>query len=542
VIEIGLNATRRLSEKLEVTDVHDINAEQEESIAGHLGNSRRQLAKRNVRRRRSKRFRAECSNTTFDEEDEEVDDGYNRRQLAKRNVRRRRNRRFRAFDSGEWLESLTVSIGSNETGGVCMKDFGVINSSFHPDYCCGEPDGNAVILYLDVSTKDFAEASVSECLVNCEDGDEACNEQCKESKFRSAGSKELFPSTNNGTGAAVGQNVLVVNGTDCGIDSNIDGGVICVQQDATAPCVGKPGNALLGIHPTTGLEMVTAIAEGDCNSSEARAYAPLNMMTNWLCGNNGIYCPPQESTVLTPTEKDALILQQGETIAQLNETNVELQQYNAQLNEANVELQQYNAQLNEVNVELQQDNAQLNDILTDLKETGILSGDSVCSWASSWNNSQQQCELQCGMEEAANRRLLFGRLQWCRDKHCGLLPLTPPLLPPSLPPSSPPPCAPPPALPPSAQPSMPPTVPPSTPPLLPPPSPPHLPPPPLVPCKVTCATVGRFYKSNDCCKGNASKLISQPAVSHLPTFLLCSEVFAFYKEKRCCNRAPTKCI
>jgi len=272
---------------------------------------------------------------------------------------------------------------------------------------------------------------VSDCLVNCEEGDRACEEQCAESNFRSEGSNELFPSTNNGTGATVGQNVLVVNATDCGIDNNTDGGVICVQQNDTAPCVGKPGSALLGTHPMSGLEIVTAIAEGNCNSSEARAYVPLNAITDWLCGNNGIYCPPAESTALSDAEKDALILQQGETIAQLNETN-----------------------------------ADLHSTLAELKETGSLTGDSVCSWASSWNNSQQKCELQCDADDTppSSRRLLFGRLEFCRDKHCGLLP--PPSDPPSDPPS-PPPIMPPYIPPPSTQRSTPPLTPPYIPPSIP---------------------------------------------------------------------------
>ena len=103
-----------------------------------------------------------------------------------------------------WLESMSVKLGNNEST-ECLLPFEVINISLHPDYCCNTSGSNAVVLLLGAPTSELADASVSDCLVKCADADKTCKDQCEESGFRSEGSTDLFPVTNNGTGASLGE-------------------------------------------------------------------------------------------------------------------------------------------------------------------------------------------------------------------------------------------------------------------------------------------------------------------------------------------------
>jgi len=287
-------------------------------------------------------------------------------------------------EAGEWLESISVKLGSNDSTD-CFFPFEVINISLHPDYCCSKPASNAVVLLLGGSTNEVADASVSECLAKCADADATCNEQCAESEFRSEGSTDLFPVTNNGTGAALGKRVTVINASGCGVDGYNET-VICVEQDAASQCIGKAGSAILGNHPTTGLPIVMGIAEDGCNSAvQARAYQTLDSMTDWLCGNNGILCPSREAEA-TCSASDL------------------------------VQLQSVNSGLNKTNIHIQSVIAELNHTITHLQS--IISN--VCGPDTSWNTSQQQCVLDCEAESAQHlfdRNLLFGSSYDSSSRH-----------------------------------------------------------------------------------------------------------------------------
>eukprot|EP00316_Scyphosphaera_apsteinii_P022488 CAMPEP_0119306278 /NCGR_PEP_ID=MMETSP1333-20130426/7070_1 /TAXON_ID=418940 /ORGANISM="Scyphosphaera apsteinii, Strain RCC1455" /LENGTH=153 /DNA_ID=CAMNT_0007309535 /DNA_START=192 /DNA_END=649 /DNA_ORIENTATION=+ len=152
----------------------------------------------------------------------------------------------------------------------------------------------------------------------------------------------------------------------------------------------------------TGLQIVTGIAEGGCDSTEmSRTYQQIESMADWLCGNNGILCPPLEPPVAFT---EAEFLQLKSTVDEFNQT------------------------------------------IQAMRLACSADQSSVCGADTIWNVSQQQCVLHCEQEAALhsfpNRSILFGRLLSCRDNYChptsmppSMLPSVPPSMPPSMPPS-----------------------------------------------------------------------------------------------------------